>query len=293
MSKILSKEVELDQERSSKVEADKKWREELETMDGNDPRYLKWLVDENRHQEILEIARRENSRREHGEKPSEAARNYLRNEVDPYSYTNPRPAQPRLFDDSLQIPPRRSGPTVDFPPPDFEDEHQMNRPRGNVMGIPGRSPLNIGHDDLNPPGLGPHDPLRPSFVGGGGLPGYGGGGGMHPTFDDPLFQGDRRSEGYDLRAPPGARYDPVGPGDMQPRGGIGVRDPLAGQPPMGRGGLGGPQQPWGTDDDLMGPGGFRGSPFGGGPGRGGFGSGGGGFGQGGFGGGGFGGGGII
>jgi len=59
---------------------------------------------------------------------------------------------------------------------------------------PGRNPLNIGENDLYPPGLGPHDPLRPGFgpgfgPGGGLAGGGGGGGGMHPTFDDPLFGG--------------------------------------------------------------------------------------------------------
>jgi hypothetical protein len=68
--------------------------------------------------------------------------------------------------------------------------------------------------------LGPHDPLR-----GGIGPGLGGGGGgMHPTFDDPLF-GGARGGGYDPQAPPGSRYDPVGPGQG---------------PPFGRGGRGGP-----------------------------------------------------
>jgi hypothetical protein len=64
--------------------------------------------------------------------------------------------------------------------------------------------------------LGPHDPLRP-HLGGGGLPRPGGFSGMHPTFDDPLFQGPGRSRGqgsggFDPQAPPGARWDPVGPG---------------------------------------------------------------------------------
>lgn len=90
-----------------------------------------------------------------------------------------------------------------------------------MPGGSGRSPFNIGHDDLHPPGLGPHDPLRSSglpFGGGGG--GGGGFGGMHPTFDDPLFagQGGRTGPGrgsggeFDPQVPPGARYDPLGPG---------------------------------------------------------------------------------
>jgi hypothetical protein len=94
----------------------------------------------------------------------------------------------------------------------------MNRPlRGMAPPFPGAgSPF--GHNDLYPPGLGPNDPLRPS-IGGGGRFGGGGTGGMHPTFDDPLF-GGRGGEGFDPRAPPGARYDPPGSGGA-PRGGSG------------------------------------------------------------------------
>jgi len=149
----------------------------------------------------------------------------------------PQPARPYPFDDPLAAPPRR--PVADFPPPDFEDEYEVNRPPHGMPGFPGRSPLNIGHDDLNPPGLGPHDPLRGSFVGGGGLP-RPGGGGMHPTFDDPLFASrGGQGGGYDPQAPPGARYDPIGPGDGPPRGG-------SGRFPGGPGGLGGrPPNPFG------------------------------------------------
>lgn len=105
----------------------------------------------------------------------------------------------------------------------------MNRPPA-IPGGGGRRPLNIGERDLYPPGLGPHDPLRM----GPGPPGFGGGGGgMHPTFDDPLFAGRQGGGG---RAPPGARYDPVGPGDGPPylRGG-----------PRFPGGGGGPPNPFG------------------------------------------------
>lgn len=89
-------------------------------------------------------------------------------------------AQPRPYNDPLAAEPRRPYPAGDFPPPGFEDEYEVNRPRGGIGGE--RRPLNIGERDLYPPGLGPHDPLR----GGGFGPG---GGGMHPTFDDPLFGG--------------------------------------------------------------------------------------------------------
>ena len=92
-------------------------------------------------------------------------------------------AQPRPFHDPLAAAPRRPYPAGEFLPPGFEDEYEINRPlRGGVGGE--RRPLNIGERDLYPQGLGPHDPLR------GGPGGFGpGGGGMHPTFDDPLFGG--------------------------------------------------------------------------------------------------------
>jgi hypothetical protein len=104
-------------------------------------------------------------------------------------------------------------------------------PRGPPSGIGGRNPFSIGDRDLYPPGLGPNDPLRMGFVGSGG--------GMHPTFDDPLFAGQLGGQPYDARAPPGARYDPIGPGDDPPnvrggprfpggRGGGFGRNPFAG-----------------------------------------------------------------
>lgn len=119
----------------------------------------------------------------------------------------------------------------------------MNRPPGFAAGPYGgaRRPLNIGERDLYPPGLGPHDPLRMG-PGGGGLDGGNyGGGGMHPTFDDPMFGGGGAAGGefgFGGRAPPGARYDPVGPGDGPPRGGMG-------RFPGGRGGGGGMGGPFG------------------------------------------------
>lgn len=143
------------------------------------------------------------------------------------------PARPYPFDDLLAAEPRRIQPPGDFPPPGFEDEYEINRPPRAFPG--GQQPFgNIGERDLYPPGLGPHDPLR---VGPGG--GFRGGGGMHPTFDDPIFGGRGGEVVYDPSVPPGARYDPVGPGDGPPnlRGGSRF--------PGGRGG------------------GFGGNPFGG------------------------------
>lgn len=148
-------------------------------------------------------------------------------ERDPLRDDPPPPARPYPFDDPLAAAPRRPPPAGDFPPPGFEDEYEINRPPRGIL--PGRPPFgNIGERDLYPPGLGPHDPLR---VGPGG---FGGGGGMHPTFDDPLFGGHGGQQAYDPRAPPGARYDPVGPGDGPPnlRGGSHF-------PGRGGGGLGG------------------------------------------------------
>ncbi|CAD6571255.1 MAG: hypothetical protein ASARMPREDX12_004288 [Alectoria sarmentosa] len=147
-------------------------------------------------------------------------------------------AQPRPYNDPLAAEPRRPYPVGDFPPPGFDDEYEINRPRGGIGGE--RRPLNIGERDLYPPGLGPHDPLR----GGGFGPG---GGGMHPTFDDPLFAGRRGGGdgGYNGQVPPGARYDPIGPGDGPPQGRGGPRFPGGGggfgggAPPNPFGGFGG------------------------------------------------------
>ncbi|MCJ1451489.1 hypothetical protein MMC28_001826 [Mycoblastus sanguinarius] len=148
-------------------------------------------------------------------------------------------AQPRPFHDPLAVEPRRPYPAGDFPPPGFEDEYEINRPRGGLGGE--RRPLNIGDRDRFPPGLGPLDPLR-------GPGGFGpGGGGMHPTFDDPMFQGPGGGVPgpYGGQVPPGARYDSIGPGDGPPnaRGGLrfpgGGRGGFGGQPPNPFGGFGG------------------------------------------------------
>jgi hypothetical protein len=143
------------------------------------------------------------------------------------------PARPNPFNDPLAAAPRRPQPVGDFPPPGFEDEYDMNRPPRGMPG-PGGMPFgNIGERDLYPPGLGPNDPLRMG-PGGGGIRG---GGGMHPTFDDPIFGGQGGPTPFDPRAPPGARYDPVGPGDGPPNLRGGGRFP--GGPRGGPGGIGG------------------------------------------------------
>ena len=152
-------------------------------------------------------------------------------QYDPLRDDQPQPARPYPFNDPLAAAPRRP-PPGDFPPPDFEDEYEMNRPPRGMPG--GYQPFgNIGERDLYPPGLGPHDPLR---IGPGGGGGFRGGGGMHPTFDDPMFGGQGGGGQYDPRAPPGARYDPVGPGDGPPNLRGGPRFPGGGFPGGGAGG---------------------------------------------------------
>jgi hypothetical protein len=141
----------------------------------------------------------------------------------------PEPARPYPFNDPLARP--RDNRPLPEPIPGFEDEYEINRPaRGGLRDD--RYPIGIGHDDLYPPGLGPNDPLRPHL--GPGIPRPGGfGGGMHPTFDDPLFRGQGGAGGYDPMAPPGARYDPIGPGGAP-------RDNRGGGRFPGGGGFGGP-----------------------------------------------------
>ncbi|KAI5293736.1 hypothetical protein KEM55_006932, partial [Ascosphaera atra] len=146
----------------------------------------------------------------------------------------PGPTRPLPREDPLAVPARRTGPVPDFAPPGFEDEHGINQPPGPALagGQPrfGPRPPNLGERDLYPQGMGPNDPFRP-HIGPEIRPG--GGGGMHPTFDDPLFGGDRGDEGFSPEAPAGARWDPVNPGQGPPRMGRG------GFPPgSGRGGRG-------------------------------------------------------
>lgn len=130
----------------------------------------------------------------HHNPPTSSIRDPLRDDRLPRP---PHPSSPPFAQPGAAIydplaghpPPRRPFPAGDFPPPGFEDEYEINRPL--ARGWPGgeRRPLNIGERDLYPPGLGPHDPLRS----GGGIFGGGeGGGGMHPTLDDPIFGGGGR-----------------------------------------------------------------------------------------------------
>ncbi|OJJ44971.1 hypothetical protein ASPZODRAFT_134390 [Penicilliopsis zonata CBS 506.65] len=146
----------------------------------------------------------------------------------------PEPARPYPFDDPLAAGPRRPQPPGDFPPPGFEDEYEIYRPPRGYPQEGNRNPLRLGERDLYPAGLGPNDPFRGTLP-----PGLGGsGGGMHPTFDDPMFGGSGGNNGgYNPQAPPGARYDPVGPGDGPPYGQ--GRGPFGGGRGGGFGGFGG------------------------------------------------------
>jgi hypothetical protein len=141
----------------------------------------------------------------------------------------PNPAHPYPFRDPLDpVRPRVPVPGADFPPPDFEDPYDLNRPPGRLGPGGGlRTPFGgLGADDLNPPGLGPHDPLRPNLGGGGGIGIGGGHRGMHPTIDDPLFAPD--PDMMDPQVPAGARYDPIGPGGLPRLGGRGGLGPFGG-----------------------------------------------------------------
>ncbi|SMR58712.1 unnamed protein product [Zymoseptoria tritici ST99CH_1E4] len=162
-----------------------------------------------------------------GREDNRPRRDPLREDRDPL-------AQPYPLHDPLAQPRRPRGPLPE-PIPGFEDEFEVQRPPRGI-GQPGGYPR-IGDRDLHPQGLGPNDPFR-----GGMGPGFGGGmggGGMHPTFDDPLFAGQGgRGGGYDPQAPPGSRFDPPfgpgGPGGGHPRGAG-----MGGRPPNPFGGFGG------------------------------------------------------
>ncbi|KAK3324584.1 PI31 proteasome regulator N-terminal-domain-containing protein [Cercophora scortea] len=146
----------------------------------------------------------------------------------------PQPAIPNPYPTGIDpafAPPSRPPvptPAGDFPPPGFDDEYDINRNQQPLLrgGPPMRS--DYGRSDLYPPGLGPDDPVSWSGIPQPWAPGGSGGGrtgGMHPTFDDPLFQGPGGGQGggagsgYDPQAPPGARWDPLGPGGAPRSGG--------------------------------------------------------------------------
>ncbi|KAI0523640.1 PI31 proteasome regulator N-terminal-domain-containing protein [Xylaria bambusicola] len=210
---------------------------------------LAYLIAKNIIQELLPVLRK-SSLRESGDEVSpddaavaedvrEAARRPPRRPVTPDLM--PEPAKPHPFDDPLSaIPQRPPVPHGDFPPPDFEDPYDINRPPGPPSHFaPGYRPFgDIGADDLNPPAIGPTDPLRP----GRGMPGgVGEARGMYPSIPDlggwgrqPGIGGG--SLGFDEQVPPGARYDPIGPGG-HPRWGGGR--PGSGNPSFGHRQFGG------------------------------------------------------
>ncbi|KAI5846042.1 PI31 proteasome regulator N-terminal-domain-containing protein [Tricharina praecox] len=140
--------------------------------------------------------------------------------------------------------------------PGFDDEYGIYQPprgRGGYGYPPGgRNPLSIGADDLNPPGLGPNPPMVGPFFGEGS-----GSSGMHPTGDHPIFGGNGGGRmgmrgGYG-RGPPGSRYDPIGPGDEQPMGGLrGPRGPggPGGGPGFGGSGPHNPFSSYGSGDFM-------------------------------------------
>ncbi|KAK0641686.1 PI31 proteasome regulator N-terminal-domain-containing protein [Cercophora newfieldiana] len=180
-----------------------------------------------------ESSARSNARgpRRGGQQPRGSARQ----PTQPFHPYMPQPARPQYFPPppgGFPVPAGVPTPAGDFPPPGFEDEYEVNRPPHGAPFYPnptlgglagGQNPYGIGGSDLYPAGLGPDDPLRSSFVPGRipGPGGPGGSGGMHPTFDDPLFQGPRGSGNpeFDPQIPPGARWDPIGPGGAPRFGG--------------------------------------------------------------------------
>ena len=137
---------------------------------------------------------------------------------EPLPRIRPRPETGEQYDplrdyDPLRIPPRRRYDPE--PMPDFEDPYELNQPP-RPFPRAGNDPLSIGHDDLNPPGL--SSPFNP--MGGGigptGLPRPG-----SQTGQGGMFM-DIRGRGRGSRppgVPPGARWDPIGPGRGFPGGG--------------------------------------------------------------------------
>ncbi|KAL5601074.1 hypothetical protein BROUX41_005903 [Berkeleyomyces rouxiae] len=146
----------------------------------------------------------------------------------PASFTQPARPNPYPAPDVLDAPRNvpQPVPAGELALPGFDDEHEIQGPLRPLrplhappgLGIGGRGGIGMGHDDLNPPGLGPQDPLRQSFVPGGGHGRQTGGHrGMHPTMDELMFpdqNGEFSGSGdlFNPQVPPGARWDPTGPG---------------------------------------------------------------------------------
>lgn len=132
------------------------------------------------------------------------------------------------------------------PPPNPSPPPSFDRPFAHPYADPSRrNPLEIGRSDLDPLG-GLHNPFAPPSLFS--PPGAGGDGMFvgpnHPMFRDPLGQGmgaGRRGQGGvgpwggdgflpPMGAPPGARFDPIGPGPLGGRGFPPRQPPRSGDP---------------------------------------------------------------
>lgn len=174
-----------------------------------------------------------------------------------------------------------SGPPAPRPPQADDPDSDLRMPGrlpavprqdGVPFSQPGRNPLSIGDRDLDPlggarpPGAGNGNPFAPPPLFGG-QPGGNNSGGMYLGPDDPIFrdrfrqpqggigggngpQGPWGGDGFlpPGGAPPGARFDPVGPFGAGP-GFPGGRGPGGGPQPRGGGRSGDPD--W---DELRPPG---------------------------------------
>ena len=94
--------------------------------------------------------------------------------------------------------------------PEWEDPYDLNRPLP-LFPQPSNNPLFIGHDDLNPPGIErPFNPIGGEGIGPTGLPRRGTQPGYGGMFMD--IRGRGRGGQRPPGVPPGARWDPIGPG---------------------------------------------------------------------------------
>ncbi|KZT62912.1 hypothetical protein CALCODRAFT_489446 [Calocera cornea HHB12733] len=167
-----------------------------------------------------------------------------------------------------QQPPPQGGPSRPRQPPRAGPEPPFALPPRQPYAGP-RNPLAVGSDDLNAPGLPPSNPFAPPRLfdpsGGGMFVGPG-----HPIFGDrdpgvggigELPRPGRGRWGGDGwlpegAAPPGARFDPIGPNPRFP----GPGNPLGGPRFGGQGGGGGLPRGFGgePDNDEFLPPGFEG-----------------------------------
>jgi hypothetical protein len=100
----------------------------------------------------------------------------------------------------------------------WEDPLDLARPLP-LFPQAGQNPLSIGHDDLNPVGLGSSFTPLPGSIGPDGLPRSGIGSSQGEMFMDMRGRGrGQRPPGV----PPGGRWDPIGPGRGPPVGVVGL-----------------------------------------------------------------------